>query len=455
MKSIGIFGLGYVGVVSAACFAKEGYRVYGVDISETKVQLINDGLSPIVEEQIGELVKDAVSNGNLTAHTDAEMVIANCDIVFVCVGTPSAKNGSLNTAYVERVCMDIGLAASKLNKKLLLVIRSTLLPGSIETVVIPAVERGAGKPVSEVAEVLFHPEFLREGSSVYDFYNPPKIVVGQSGVGDGGAKKLTELYRNIDAPTFVVDYKIAEMVKYCDNMFHAIKVTFGNEVGQYCVEAGIDSHEVMKIFVSDVKLNISEKYLKPGFAFGGSCLPKDLRAFNYISQSLDTELPMLRSVLHSNQLHIQRVAEHILSFGINQVGIYGLSFKKGTDDLRESPIVTLVESLLGKGVQVTVFDKFVNLAKLVGGNKAYINENLPHISNLLVNDINDLKASLIILGHVPELNLLEKWMAEGKQLIDLNHPGGKLFRKKKKDQKPVEIATGNDSSTTKRGLEQK
>lgn len=425
--------MGYVGVVTAACMAKEGYRVYGVDISETKVQLINDGFSPIVEEQIGELVKDAVTTGNLTAHTDAELVVSRCDILFVCVGTPSAKNGSLNTDYIERVCMDIGLAASKLNKKVLLVVRSTLLPGSIEKVVLPAVAKGAGKPVSEVAEVLFHPEFLREGSSVYDFYNPPKIVVGESASGaSGGAQKLIELYRNIDAPTFVVEYKIAEMVKYCDNMFHAIKVTFANEVGQYCVEADIDSHEVMKIFVSDVKLNISDKYLKPGFAFGGSCLPKDLRAFNYISHASDTELPMLRSILQSNQLHITRVVEHILSFGLNEVGIYGLSFKKGTDDLRESPIVTLVESLLGKGIQVTVYDKFVNVAKLVGGNKAYINEKLPHISNLLLNEITELNAPLIILGHAPELSLREKWISEGKQVLDLNHPGGKFFRKKRK-----------------------
>ncbi|MFT3682739.1 MAG: nucleotide sugar dehydrogenase [Ferruginibacter sp.] len=430
MKSIAIFGLGYVGVVTAACFAKEGYRVYGVDVSDIKVQMINDGLSPIVEDQIGELVKDVVANGYLTAHTDVDHVISKCDIVFVCVGTPSAKNGSLNTDYIERVCTDIGLAAAKQDKKVLLVVRSTLLPGSIEKVVIPSIEKGTGKPVNDVAEVLFHPEFLREGSSVYDFYNPPKIVVGKSGNGDG-AKRLVELYRNIDAPTFIVDYQVAEMVKYCDNIFHAVKVTFANEIGQYCTEADIDSHEVMKIFVSDVKLNISDKYLKPGFAFGGSCLPKDLRAFNYISQSLDTELPMLKSILNSNQLHITRVVEHILSYGISKVGIYGLSFKKGTDDLRESPIVTLVESLLGKGVQVTVYDKFVNVAKLVGGNKAYINEKLPHISNLLVNDIKELDTELIILGHKPEHNLLESWIAAGKQVIDLNHPGGKLFRKKR------------------------
>ncbi len=432
MTSIGIFGLGYVGVVTAACFAKEGYRVYGVDISDTKVQLINEGQSPIVEEQIGELVKDAVSGGFLTAHTSAEEVVERCDILFVCVGTPSARNGSLYTGFVERVCMDIGAAAVKLNKRPLLVVRSTLLPGSMETVVIPALEQGSGRPAQDVAEVLFHPEFLREGSSVYDFYNPPKIVVGVSGQPGDGARRLVDLYRDIEAPTFIVDYNVAEMVKYCDNMFHAIKVTFANEVGQYCVEAGIDSHEVMKIFVSDVKLNISDKYLKPGFAFGGSCLPKDLRAFNYISQARDTELPMLRAVLQSNQLHISRVAEHILTYGVQQVCIYGLSFKKGTDDLRESPIVTLVEMLLGKGIEVKVYDRFVNVARLVGGNKAYINEKLPHISNLLVNEITDLDAPLIILGHKPEQHLLEKWIQEGRELIDLNHPGGPHFRKLKK-----------------------
>lgn len=432
MTSIGIFGLGYVGVVTAACFAKEGYRVYGVDISGTKVQLINEGQSPIVEEQIGDLVKEAVANGNLTAHTSATEVIEKCDILFVCVGTPSARNGSLHTGFVERVCMDIGEAATRLNKKPLLVVRSTLLPGSMETVVIPSLEKGAGKPVNEVAEVLFHPEFLREGSSVYDFYNPPKIVVGESQQPGEGARRLVDLYRNIDAPVFIVEYKVAEMVKYCDNMFHAIKVTFANEVGQFCMEADIDSHEVMKIFVSDVKLNISDKYLKPGFAFGGSCLPKDLRAFNYISQSLDTELPMLRAVLASNQLHIARVAEHIIAQGLTEVGIYGLSFKKGTDDLRESPIVTLVESLLGKGITVKVYDRFVNVAKLVGGNKAYVNEKLPHISQLLVNEVTDLDTPMIILGHKPELNLLEKWTSEGKEVIDLNHPGGPYFRKKKK-----------------------
>jgi GDP-mannose 6-dehydrogenase len=430
MTSIGIFGLGYVGVVTAACFAKEGYRVYGVDISDTKVQLINEGHSPIIEDQIGELVKEAVGSGNLTAHTSAELVVEKCDILFVCVGTPSARNGSLHTGFVERVCRDIGAAAVKLQKRPLLVVRSTLLPGSINTVVIPALEKGSGHPANEVAEVLFHPEFLREGSSVYDFYNPPKIVVGKGPGSGDGARRLTDLYRNIEAPTFVVDYQVAEMVKYCDNMFHAVKVTFANEVGQFCMEAGIDSHEVMKIFVSDTKLNISDKYLKPGFAFGGSCLPKDLRAFTYVSQVLDTELPMLRSVLTSNQLHINRVTEHILSYGIGEVSIYGLSFKKGTDDLRESPIVTLVESLMGKGVRVKVYDRFVQVARLVGGNKAYINEKLPHIAELLVNEVGELDSRLVILGHKAESSLMDAWVSEGREVIDLNHPGGPYFSKK-------------------------
>lgn len=429
MSKIGVFGLGYVGVVTATCFAKEGYRVHGIDVSDIKVRLLNEGKSPIVEEHIGEMIKEAVDSGCLTASTSVDEAVANCDILFVCVGTPSEKNGSLYTGFVERVCIDIGEAASRLKKHPIVVIRSTILPGTMESLVIPSIEKGAGCPVREVAEVVFHPEFLREGTSVYDFYNPPKIVIGVGPYAGNGSRQLTDLYKNIDAPTFIVEYKVAEMVKYCDNMFHAIKVTFANEVGQFCIEAGIDSHDVMKIFVSDVKLNISEKYLKPGFAFGGSCLPKDLRAFNFISQSLNTELPMLRSVLRSNQLHINRVAEYILNSGTGEVGIYGLSFKKGTDDLRESPIVTLIEILMGKGIQIKVYDRFVNVAKLIGGNRAYVNEKLPHISTLLVNDISELNAHFIILAHKPEIKYIDTWISEGKEILDLNHPGGPFFRK--------------------------
>lgn len=428
MKKISVFGLGYVGVVTAACFAKEGHQVIGIDISKDKVDLLNNGKSPIVEEQIEDLISLAVNSGKLKCYTDSLIAIEQTDIIFICVGTPSAKNGSLNTSYIKNVCLDIGSKLSEIDKKPLVVVRSTLLPGSIEKVVIPSLEEASGKSINQIAKVLFHPEFLREGSSVYDFNFPPKIVVGESE--NGGGKELLELYENIEAPRFVVDYKIAEMVKYCDNMFHALKVTFGNEVGQFCKAFGIDSHEVMNIFISDEKLNISNKYLRPGYAFGGSCLPKDLRAFNYLANTYDTKTPMLDSILLSNKMLIEDIADKIINLKIRKIGFYGLSFKKGTDDLRESPLVTLVEILLGKGVEVLVFDDFVNLAKLIGGNKSYVNAHLPHISNLLVKDIEMIeKNDLIVLGHQPPKVLLEKWKNQNKNLFDLNHPGGPLDQK--------------------------
>jgi GDP-mannose 6-dehydrogenase len=428
MKKIGVFGLGYVGVVTAACFAKEGHHVIGIDVSEEKVNLLNKGESPIVEEHIGELIRAGVNSGKLKSYTDASIAIEQSDIIFICVGTPSARNGSLDTSYIKKVCIDIGSRLAESDKIPLVVVRSTLIPGSIETVVIPSLEESAGRSIDKVAKVLFHPEFLREGSSVYDFNFPPKIVVGESE--NGGGKELLELYENIEAPRFVVNYKIAEMVKYCDNMFHALKVTFGNEIGQFCKAYGIDSHEVMNIFISDEKLNISNKYLRPGFAFGGSCLPKDLRAFNYLANTYDIKTPMLESILVSNKMLIENIAENIIGLKVSKIGFYGLSFKKGTDDLRESPLVTLAEILLGRGVEILVFDDFVNLAKLIGGNKSYINAKLAHISDLLVKDIETIEqCDLIVLGHQPPKELLDKWKGQSKKLLDLNHPGGPLDSK--------------------------
>lgn len=428
MSTISVFGLGYVGVVTAACFAKEGHNVIGVDVSQEKVDMLNAGFSPIVEDQIGDLVKEAVESGKLKAYSDAEYAVNHSDIIIICVGTPSARNGALDTGYIVRVCEDIGSVLKKSKKQPLIVLRSTMLPGSMENVVIPTLEKAVGAPINEITRVIFHPEFLREGSSVYDFYNPPKIVVGESE--NGGGEDLMQLYTGIDAPRFIVSYNEAEMVKYCDNMYHALKVTFANEIGQFCYEIGVDSHEVMKIFISDRKLNISEKYLTPGFAFGGSCLPKDLRAFNYIANANDAYLPMLASVLTSNKAQIERAAEHIISFRESEIGFFGLSFKKGTDDLRESPLVTLIEMLIGKGIKVTVFDEFVNYAKLLGGNKSYINERLPHISELLLHSVDELaKCRLIVLGHKPGEKQLADWMNAGIKLVDLNHPGGALYSK--------------------------
>ena len=279
MKTISVFGLGYVGVVTAACFAKEGHNVMGVDISKEKVEMLNNGISPIIEDKIEDLVKQAVSSGRFSSSIDHNNAVQNSDFIFICVGTPSRKNGSLDTSFIERVCENIGQTLQTTKHKPTIVVRSTLLPGSMEKIVIPTLERASSNSIEEIADVLFNPEFLREGSAVNDFFNPPKIVIGESQKGSGD--KLMDLYSRLVAPRFIVNYKVSEMVKYCDNMFHALKVTFANEVGHFCLEMGIDSQKVMDIFVSDEKLNISKKYLRPGFAFGGACLPKDLRAFNY------------------------------------------------------------------------------------------------------------------------------------------------------------------------------
>jgi len=428
MKTITVYGLGYVGVVTAACLAREGNQVIGIDINKEKVQLLNQGISTIVEEQIGELVYENVKAGFLRASTKSNDAVKKSDIIFVCVGTPSLRNGSIDLSYIKRVCKDIGLMLKDTNRKPLVVIRSTMLPGSMERVVIPALEESTGMKIDKSARVLFHPEFLREGSSVYDFDNPPKIVIGESEA--GGGTDLLQIYEKIKAPTFIVDYKVAEMVKYCDNIFHALKITFANEVGQFCNEYDIDSHEVMKIFISDVKLNISDKYLMPGFAFGGSCLPKDLRAFNYTSRIKDINLPMLDSILPSNKVYIEKIAQQILNLNYKQIGVYGLSFKKGTDDLRESPLVYLVEILIGKGIKPFIYDEYVNLAKLIGGNKSFIMEMLPHISSFLITDIAAFKrCPVIILGHKPEQDQINNWILNDVKIIDLNHPGGHYYFK--------------------------
>ncbi|MEI6076513.1 MAG: nucleotide sugar dehydrogenase [Verrucomicrobiota bacterium] len=415
---ISIFGLGYVGVVTAACFAKDGHTIVGVDVSPEKVDLINLGKSPIIEEDIDELVAAARSTGRLSATTDPAPAVKDSDLVIVCVGTPSAPNGSLSTRYVETVCEQIGALIKQRTTPLLLVMRSTLIAGSIRSVVLPALEKGAGGSLDGKCEVVFHPEFLREGTSVKDFYDPPKIVVGERVPGAG--KLLLELYRGIAAPVFCTSYEIAEMVKYSDNIFHALKITFANEIGQFCQAHGVDSRAVMEIFCSDTKLNLSPRYLRPGFAFGGSCLPKDLRAFLHAARQHDVDTPMLAGVLPSNKSQIERVVQTILQTGTRRVGLWGLAFKPGTDDLRESPLVTLAELLCGKGVELKIHDEFVNVTRLVGGNKAFIEQVLPHLARLLIKASAELDTcELIILGHPAPAAQVQGWLACGKTVVDL------------------------------------
>ncbi|MDT5262165.1 MAG: GDP-mannose 6-dehydrogenase [Acidobacteriota bacterium] len=417
---LSVFGLGYVGCVSAACFAKEGHEVTGVDVNSTKVEIINSGKSPIVETGIGELIAEMVAAGRLRATTNSAEAVANSDMSLVCVGTPSRDNGSLDLTYVKRVCQEIGAALEAKASRHTVVIRSTMLPGTIEGVVTPALEVYSGKKAGRDFGVCINPEFLREGTSLKDFYAPPFTLVGADEEDTAGL--MSRLYSKIDAPLYVTPVKAAEMVKYACNCFHALKVSFANEIGNVCKGLGIDSHEVMNVFCQDTKLNLSPYYLKPGFAFGGSCLPKDLRAINYKAKELDVEVPLLSAILPSNRRQIERAVEMVLRTGRKRVGVLGFSFKAGTDDLRESPMVTLIEALIGKGLKLAIYDRDVSLARLFGANKEYIEREIPHISQLMRAEIGEvLEASdvLIIGNKSEEFRQIEGRLRGDQLVIDL------------------------------------
>jgi len=417
---LSVFGLGYVGCVSAACFAKEGHTVIGVDVNPNKVDIINHGKSPIVESGIGELIGEVVGANKLSATTDSAEGVLRSEISLVCVGTPSNANGSLDLRYITRVCEEIGAALKGKTERHVVIIRSTMLPGTIENAVIPALEKYSEKKSGQEFGVCINPEFLREGTSLKDFYAPPFTLIGADDPETVAA--VRHLYETVDAPVFVSPVKTAEMVKYVSNCFHALKVGFANEVGNICKALNIDSHEVMDIFCQDTKLNLSSYYLKPGFAFGGSCLPKDLRAINYKAKELDIEVPVLSAILPGNRLQIERAVDLVIRSGKKRVGVLGFSFKAGTDDLRESPMVTLIETLIGKGFQLAIYDRDVSLARLFGANKEYIEREIPHISQLMRQSIAEVIQSsdvLIVGNKAAEFQQIESELKEGQLLIDL------------------------------------
>ena len=385
LLAISVFGLGYVGCVSAACLAARGHAVIGVDANPDKIEFLRQGQSPIVEERIGELTAEVVGAGRLTVTVDPAEAVLGSDVSIVCVGTPSAAGGRLSTRYLESVSEEIGEALASKDGWHVVVFRSTMVPGTCQNILVPILEQASGKRVGIDFGVCVNPEFLREGSSVWDFENPPKTVVGESDGRSGSA--VMSLYDGLNGPRFRVPIAVAEMTKYVDNSFHALKVTFGNEIGTLCATLGLDSHEVMDIFLTDTKLNISAAYLRPGFAFGGSCLPKDVRALTHTARKHDLELPVLANILVSNEMQIRRVVDNILALGRRKIGIFGLAFKSGTDDLRESPMVELAERLIGKGYDVRIYDANVALSKLLGGNRAYLEERLPHIGQLLTDEV--------------------------------------------------------------------
>ena len=417
---ISVFGLGYVGAVSSACLANGGHKVIGVDPNHTKVSLINEGKTPIIEEKIGELITEAVQAGKLRATPDEVEAVSKTDLSFVCVGTPSQLNGNLDFKYIRRVCEKIGAALKNKSEHHVIVIRSTILPGTMKKIVIPTLEQFSLKKAGEDFGVCNNPEFMREGTAVYDYYHPPKTVIGETDSRSGDL--LASIYEKTDAPLIRTDVATAEMVKYVDNVWHALKIGFANEIGNVCKSLGIDGHRVMDVFCQDTKLNISKNYLKPGFAFGGSCLPKDLRALMYKAKTLDVELPILNSIIPSNHLQIERGLRMIMEKKNKKVGILGFSFKAGTDDLRESPMVEVIERLLGKGYEISIYDRNVELASLTGANRDYILNHIPHISKLMGSSVEEIlsNSDTVVIGNndIEFSDILTK-VNDGQVVVDL------------------------------------
>lgn len=417
---ISIFGLGYVGAVSAGCFAAEGHQVTGVDSIADKVDLINLGHSPIIEAEIEDIIKQAVRKGVLRATQDTFSAVQETDLSFICVGTPSQPNGNLDLRFIRRICEQVGYALKAKKTRHTVVIRSTILPGTMRKVVIPTLEEFSGQKAGEDFGLCTNPEFLREGSAVRDFSHPPKTVIGELDSTSGNM--LASLYKKIPAPLIRTDLNTAEMIKYVDNSWHALKIGFANEIGTMCDSLGIDAETVMNIFCEDKKLNISPAYLKPGFAFGGSCLPKDLRALSYEAKTRDLQLPILGSILPSNETQIARAVRLVMDGGNSRIGVLGFTFKAGTDDLRESPMIEVIERLLGKGYDLRIYDRNVNLAALVGANRNFILNRIPHISRLMAANVDAVlaHAQTILIGtNDPEFIGLHTALREDQCLMDL------------------------------------
>ncbi|HEV2491789.1 MAG TPA: nucleotide sugar dehydrogenase [Terriglobia bacterium] len=417
---IAVFGLGYVGCVTGACLARLGHDVYGVDISATKVGLINAGEAPLREKGIERLVAQVVRAGKFRASLDAREAVERAQVSLVCVGTPSRPNGDADVEHVLKAVTEIGAALRRRKGGHSVAVRSTIPPGTMERVVIPALERSARRKAGAGLHVAFHPEFLREGSSVEDFFHPSRTVIGLHNA--SGARQWVKLWRPIPAPLYLTSLGVAEMLKYADNAFHALKVAFANEIGALAKKLEIDGREVMRIFVDDRKLNLSPRYLRPGFAFGGPCLPKDLRALTRLARRHGLEAPLISGVLESNRRHLDRARELVLATGQRRIGVLGLVFKSDTDDLRESPACQLVKELVAARRAVKVYDPQVDVARLVGANRAYVESELPVLPRLMAASLDDLVASsdvIVIAGTHQEFATVPRKLRRNQTVIDL------------------------------------
>lgn len=418
---ISIFGLGYVGAVSLACLARDGHDVIGVDIDRTKLDLIAAGKTPVVEEGMVELMQQVAAGGHVTVTTDVAQALAGSEISLVCVGTPSAANGSQDQGAVLRLAAQLGQALAHKSTPHVVVFRSTLVPGTVEDVLRPIVERESGKKDGVDFFLCFQPEFLREGSSIRDYDKPPFTIIGSNH--EAAVERLQALFGHLPCKFIRTSVRAAEMMKYTCNNFHALKITFANETARLCGALGVDAFEVMDLVCQDTQLNISRAYLKPGFAFGGSCLPKDLRATAYLAKQRDVELPMLGHVLASNQAHLELALQKVTALGKRKVGFVGLSFKTGTDDLRESPMVSLAELLIGKGYELRIYDPEVHLARLLGANKSFIEQHLPHIGHMLAPELDAVVACSDVLvlssSSRPVIDALARLARPEQVVIDL------------------------------------
>jgi len=420
---ISIFGMGYVGAVSAACLSRDGHEVLGCDVDPAKLELIRRGATPIIEEGMRELVADGVKSGRLRMTDNALEAIEQTDLSFICVGTPALPNGAQGLEAIRRVSTELGQAIRSGSSRHTFVVRSTVFPGTIDEVVRPLLEQSSGKRSQADFDLCFQPEFLREGSSIRDYDNPPFTLVGVES--EQPATVLKTLFGHLPCDFLTTGIRTAEMLKYVCNAFHALKITFANEVGRICQAVDVPSHEVMDLVCRDTRLNISPAYLKPGFAFGGSCLPKDMRALLHGARRRDVDVPVLSGVLSSNALHVERAVETVLSTGKKSVGMIGLSFKSGTDDLRESPLVTMAERFIGKGLDLKIYDPSVQVARLVGANRRYIEESIPHISSLMTTNCEEIvrHSDVVIVGmrDDPLLEILYEHSREDQILLDLVH----------------------------------
>jgi GDP-mannose 6-dehydrogenase len=416
---ISVLGLGYVGAVSAACLAREGHDVVGVDPERTKVSLVNGGQSPVVERDLGEIVKEQVSEGRLCATVDVEVAVRNCDVLIVCVAAPSRSNGDVDLAHVKRVCEQLGNALKTNSGAPVVVIRSTLLPGSVRGLAIPTLEQFSKKRAGTDFGICYNPDALREGSAVHDYYHPQKTVIGELNKASGD--RLAALYDGLPGVMVRTDIETAEMVKYTDNAWHAMKVAFANEIGVLSKALDVDAHSVMEIFCQDTKLNISTSYLKPGFAFGGNALPRDLRALLHKARALNLDLPLLAAVLPSNQAQLERGIRAVIDKGEKRVGVLGLSFKAGSDDLRESPMVALAGKLIAQGYDLRIYDRHLDPGALRGANRDFVQRHLPSLPRILVGDLKEVlqHGRTIVIGNAdPEFCDVPRHLVENQTLVD-------------------------------------